>query len=423
MAARADADAGEDGAAVRTSTRDRLRVRLEAEDVLACAGDRWYAAMRERGKHTVRAVVLRMPRAFVAYLEADGAALPRTSRGARVEKERRERERVRRQRRRDEDGLHAEKEEEEEEEWDWDWTAEAEDQRDDADAAVVDADIDAFDERVHAALTNDFAATGAFPKLNWSAPLDASFLLGPHPDGPRGAMRCRTPEEVYTLLKSSDFCRYDLDGRAFERCDAAPAAVEPVLVLRRFCDIRPESEFRLFVRDGALVVACQRDAGECFPSLARGTSASRADILSTLVAFTRDVLVPRFMPSFIADVFIDRANKPWVLDFGPMPRLVVVAASGDRDDEGDVEEDVEEDAHSAAILADAPHPLTTWHEVLLSRGPARLAFVATDRDVDRSAARALAMHRVPLELVSGDTAAVVESLARMGVGPSSPSSS
>ena len=45
---------------------------------------------------------------------------------------------------------------------------------------------------------------GCFPKLNWSAPRDASWINC-------GTLRCRKAGDVYLLLKSSDFVTSDLE--------------------------------------------------------------------------------------------------------------------------------------------------------------------------------------------------------------------
>lgn len=50
--------------------------------------------------------------------------------------------------------------------------------------------------------------------------------------------------------------------------DSGCVKMGATLTLRRFTDIRPEDEFRCFVRGRRLVAACQRDVSQHFPQLA-----------------------------------------------------------------------------------------------------------------------------------------------------------
>ncbi|CAH8517165.1 unnamed protein product [Heterobilharzia americana] len=79
-----------------------------------------------------------------------------------------------------------------------------------------------------------------FPKLNWSAPNDASWMSCDN------SLRCKTFSDIYLLLKSSDFAAHDLTA-PFALC--ADTSIEqtcclfnskPILVLRRWYDFRPE---------------------------------------------------------------------------------------------------------------------------------------------------------------------------------------
>lgn len=93
-----------------------------------------------------------------------------------------------------------------------------------------------------------------FPKLNWSAPLDASWIM------PGNTLRCQTPGDVYLLLKSSDFTMKDV-AQVRELAAAAEGSAAPrlQLVLKKWFDMPKAHEFRCFVRHGMLVAACQRD--------------------------------------------------------------------------------------------------------------------------------------------------------------------
>lgn len=90
-----------------------------------------------------------------------------------------------------------------------------------------------------------------FPKVNWSAPLDAAWMV------PGNTLECKSPSDVYLLLKSSDFVARDMEQVA-ELALAVPS-VHPVLVLKQWSDQPHAHEFRCFVRAGRLVALCQRD--------------------------------------------------------------------------------------------------------------------------------------------------------------------
>ena len=114
-----------------------------------------------------------------------------------------------------------------------------------------------------------------FCKTNWSAPLDAMWINA-------GSMKCQRTAEIYLLLKSSDRTAfdfqhmlapqglqapsglvvsgtesyYDNSDRHYTRSgfadDLNGAPAKPTLVLRKWCNLLPSMEFRLFVRDGKL---------------------------------------------------------------------------------------------------------------------------------------------------------------------------
>ncbi|WVW85072.1 hypothetical protein I302_107108 [Kwoniella bestiolae CBS 10118] len=100
-----------------------------------------------------------------------------------------------------------------------------------------------------------------FPKLNWTAPKDAAFIL---PQTASGPLHCTSPSDVYLLLKSSDFISHDLDPqRAYAGCDEeAQGGSRPKLelVLKRFLDVNPSREIRCFVRNNTLIGITQRDS-------------------------------------------------------------------------------------------------------------------------------------------------------------------
>jgi hypothetical protein len=85
------------------------------------------------------------------------------------------------------------------------------------------------------------------PKLNWSCPKDTAWV------SPTGSVKCNNAAEVLLLLKSSDVIVHDL-CHAFDNCsDGGVTRPEHfVLVLKKWYPLRPEMEFRCFVRDNQL---------------------------------------------------------------------------------------------------------------------------------------------------------------------------
>jgi len=148
-------------------------------------------------------------------------------------------------------------------------------------------------------ITNAIATLGGavVPKLNWSGPKDAAWVNG-------GDLKCCTAGDVLLLLKSSDFCLYDVqhavqdvaavvvDDTQDDREDQAGGTgtggtgtggtggpdhdlrttttlskVPLQLALRKWCTLHPSQEFRCFVYRGTLIAACQRNHSQHFPHL------------------------------------------------------------------------------------------------------------------------------------------------------------
>lgn len=109
-----------------------------------------------------------------------------------------------------------------------------------------------------------------FPKLNWSAPQDAGWML------PGNDLQAMSPADVYLLLKSSDFITNDIqqaqeiaapstntadDGTVGTSSAIGNVLARPTLylTLKKWFDMPPSHEFRLFVRANKLIAICQRD--------------------------------------------------------------------------------------------------------------------------------------------------------------------
>lgn len=229
-----------------------------AASLSACRFSSWYPPLRKVSPKATILDVSTIQPDFFEWLEEDGLILPRGS-GA---------------------GVVGGEEEDEEEE-----IEDADGERDDASSSSSEdlqpRDFSVLDERIRQII--DKYDGEVFPKLDWSAPRDAAWIL------PGQTLKCTTPADVYLLLKSSDFVGKDLlqrdeiNGRASSEAEGhgqdqlvdeveslqlstAPNAsaashgnLKLNLVLKRHFVVAPSHEFRCFVRAGQFVAICQRD--------------------------------------------------------------------------------------------------------------------------------------------------------------------
>ncbi|KAK2803851.1 hypothetical protein FQN50_006859 [Emmonsiellopsis sp. PD_5] len=172
------------------------------------------------------------------------------------------------------------------------------------------------------------------PKLNWSAPKDATWISATND------MECRSPNDIYILLKSSDFVTHDLE-HAFDGCvsdakareiiqtqqlgredpsqpksseDEAPPKIPYHLVLRKYINLNPSLEFRCFVRNRQLLCLCQRDLNH-FEFL----FGLRDDLREKIQTFFNQKLRDTFPdPDFVFDVYVPPPhNRVWLMDINP----------------------------------------------------------------------------------------------------------
>ncbi|KIV77012.1 hypothetical protein PV11_08852 [Exophiala sideris] len=142
------------------------------------------------------------------------------------------------------------------------------------------------------------------PKLNWSAPKDATWIATTND------MECRTPNDIYLLLKSSDFITHDLE-QAFDGC-VDRAEVPYHLVLRKSFNLNPSLEFRCFVRNKKLIAISQREMNyfDFLFDLRQSFKARIQDFLELLSDFPDD--------NFVFDVYIPPPHeRVWLIDINP----------------------------------------------------------------------------------------------------------
>jgi hypothetical protein len=161
------------------------------------------------------------------------------------------------------------------------------------------------------------------PKLNWSAPKDATWISATND------LQCHSSNDIYLLLKSSDFVTHDLE-HAFDdtdpepttSADSTPSAPENVeshkvpyhLVLRKYFNLNPSLEFRCFVRNRTLLCMCQRDLNH-FDFLFPMRDSLRARIQSFFDEKLKDTFPDL---NFTFDVYIPPPHdKVWLVDINP----------------------------------------------------------------------------------------------------------
>jgi len=243
-----------------------------------CAFASWYPRLRHA---SIKGEVVPLPPAFVSFLLSDGVSLPATDAGH-----------------------------------------EADGDADDADDHTAAATAQAVSE-VRAQVQRVLAAFGgkAFVKTNWSAPRDASWMLG--------SLQCVSVDDVLLLLQASDFVVHDLT-RPYAGCvdaedinsgepsegDALKASGRPAetyLVLKKWCNLFDSMLFRCFVAGRALVGVSQRYCGEFYDFLL-----DRQDFLcERIFDFFEAHLKSEDAfpdPDFVFDVYVDKRHRVFLLD-------------------------------------------------------------------------------------------------------------
>lgn len=99
----------------------------------------------------------------------------------------------------------------------------------------------------------------AFLKSNWSAPLDVPWMT-------MGSLKVTSLRDIYLQLKSSDRVMFDFE-HMYDYCEDGESSEPslPIVVLRKWVNLLPSMELRLFVRSGQLVGICQRDCSSYYP--------------------------------------------------------------------------------------------------------------------------------------------------------------
>lgn len=146
-----------------------------------------------------------------------------------------------------------------------------------------------------------------FIKTNWSSPVDATWVA------PTKTLKCRTLEEVYLLLKSSDRIAKDLNiVKSLRECENP---LSSCLVLKQWRDINPCTEFRCFVMDNELIAISQRDISQYHSS----NESEKYNIQTDIKSFFLERIKGRFpLYNYSFDVVRRKKDNVKIIDFGLM---------------------------------------------------------------------------------------------------------
>ncbi|XP_078049626.1 translation initiation factor eIF2 assembly protein [Augochlora pura] len=146
-----------------------------------------------------------------------------------------------------------------------------------------------------------------FIKGNWKSPSDATWVA------PTKTLKCKTLEEVYLLLKSSDKIAKDLHNIRNHADKETP--LEFCLILKQWRDINPCTEFRCFVVKNELIAISQRDISQYHSYNESEKYNIRTDIKSLFMEHIKD----RFpLDDYSFDVIRYKKDKVKIVDFGSM---------------------------------------------------------------------------------------------------------
>ncbi|XP_059666042.1 uncharacterized protein LOC132311906 [Cornus florida] len=149
-----------------------------------------------------------------------------------------------------------------------------------------------------------------FPKLNWSAPKDSAWISS------TGTLRCTSFSQIALLLKSSDSLVHDL-CHAYDACtdNTISRPSNFFLALRKwYPSLRPEMEFRCFVRRQLLIGISQREVTGFYPALLE----KKNDLEIVIAQFFMENVRLRFKSeNYTFDVYVTKDGRVKLLDFNP----------------------------------------------------------------------------------------------------------
>ncbi|XP_071439271.1 translation initiation factor eIF2 assembly protein-like isoform X2 [Hetaerina americana] len=160
-----------------------------------------------------------------------------------------------------------------------------------------------FDEKLKEAI--QYLGGKVFIKLNWSAPKDASWITSTR------SLCCSDPADIYLLLKSSSYISDDLS--ILKKCSESRHEVPCCLVLKKWEEIHPGTEYRCFVLNKNLVGISQRDVTSYFKFISDNKKSISESISDFFISHVKSKIS---LDSYHFDLVIGPGKKIILIDIG-----------------------------------------------------------------------------------------------------------
>ncbi|KAL0480986.1 cell division cycle protein 123 [Acrasis kona] len=247
---------------------------LTYEQINACSFNSWYPLFAYvKPLVTVKSELIQLTQDFINYIKEDGVLLPKSITS------------TNRSNGNDSDGFSSEEYDEEED--------------------VHSREFPELQEFIQKAI-NKYGAV--FPKCNWSSPRDAEWILTGS-----DKLKCTSVEDVFLLLKSSQFIIHDLeDAYRNVALQNNEQETKRILVLREWFNFEPSMEFRCFIREGELIAISQRDHQNYYKFLEDRI----AEYREKLHVFWKQNVQTKFkLVNYVLDLYINRKGSVFIIDF------------------------------------------------------------------------------------------------------------
>ncbi|KAL7307396.1 hypothetical protein TKK_0000580 [Trichogramma kaykai] len=144
-------------------------------------------------------------------------------------------------------------------------------------------------------------------KLNWNTPSDAIWVSY------NKTLKCSNLEDVYLLLKNSNNILKNLD--MIKNKNNKYSSLKPCLIIKKWKDIDPATEFRCYVVNKKLVGICQRDTSQYHEYIEK----EKYDITQDIKSLFEEKIMDKFeLNTYSFDVIRYKKDRVRIMDFGPL---------------------------------------------------------------------------------------------------------